>query len=143
MALQCFYSKDGILAKAPSITALFFPSWGGRRRLTTFYMFRLVFVVFFGPPNLRPSGTRREISPVIAWPSFMLAVFSAIGGFIGIEQAFAKQFSTEQVEGASHYYRSAFGLMAVLIGFAGAYALYFKTDKDPHPGKTRRAGRAR
>ncbi len=62
--------------------------------LTTFYMFRLVFVAFLGAPRSDAAGHAHESPPVMAWPLRILAVFSVIGGLIGVEQLYGKQFPT-------------------------------------------------
>lgn len=80
-----FYSKDLILWQAWSLAGgnpwLWAAGWGGAI-LTGLYIFRVVFLVFFGeartatPPDTRPSGLRITI------PLIVLAVFSLVGGWI-------------------------------------------------------------
>src|SRR5204862_242552 len=60
--------------------------------LTAFYMFRLILVVFFGSGKTEAAAHARESEPVMAWPLRFLAVFSLIGGFIGIDGVYAQQF---------------------------------------------------
>jgi NADH-quinone oxidoreductase subunit L len=115
--------------------------------LTTFYMFRLVFVVFYGAAKSDHAERAHETSPVMTWPLRILAVFSSIGGVIGIEQIFHGQFTGEAGEHAATFAQKLFspfthspiaatcGLLAVAIGFAVAYALYAKAATDPLPAK--------
>ena len=116
--------------------------------LTTFYMFRLVFVVFYGSIKSQHAGHAHESPGVMTWPLRVLAVLSIVGGFIGIEALYAKQFSVPSAEHAEHaasFAQQLFapfahapvaavsGLIAVVIGFVVAYALYAKADIDPLP----------
>lgn len=146
--LSGFFSKDALLAKAAEhhkyglfvlglVVAV----------LTAFYMFRLVFVVFFGAVKSEGAGHAHESPSVILWPLRFLAVFTVIGGFIGIEALYARFLSPEygRVEvGFGHELFGPFihaplaavlGLIAALLGIGGAYILYFKADKDPLPQK--------
>ena len=80
-----FYSKDLILWQAWSSTGgnpwLWAAGWGGAI-LTGLYIFRVVFLVFFGeartatPPETRRPGLRITI------PLVVLAAFSLVGGWI-------------------------------------------------------------
>ena len=93
-----FYSKDSILAQAAQHSLALFVLGAAVAALTTFYMFRLVFVAFLGAPKSEAAGHAHESPPVIAWPLRILAVFSVIGGLIGIEQLYRLQFPAEPAE---------------------------------------------
>jgi NADH-quinone oxidoreductase subunit L len=78
------------------------------------------------------------------WPLRILAVFSVIGGFIGIESVYSDQFEPALHAASSPFHAlfapfthaplAAFsGLLAVVLGFIGAWKLYFNADKDPLP----------
>jgi NADH-quinone oxidoreductase subunit L len=149
-----FYSKDGILAQAAEHSLPLFVLGVVVAALTTFYMFRLVFVAFLGAPKSDAAGHAHESPPVMAWPLRFLAVFSVIGGLIGIEQLYSKQFPTVGVEAEVPFLgqivapflhaplAAVSGLLAVLVGFAAAYALYAKATKDPLPEKLGALSRA-
>src|SRR5438094_34478 len=80
--LSGFYSKDSILAQAAD--AHHWPLFALGvlvAALTTFYMFRLAFVVFFGSTRSDRAGHAHESPGVMIWPLRILAVFSIIGGF--------------------------------------------------------------
>jgi NADH-quinone oxidoreductase subunit L len=142
-----FYSKDAILAVAADRHAY------GRFALglivailTTFYMFRLVFVVFGGQQKSEAAGHAHESAPVMVIPLRILAVFSVVGGIIGVENVFRLQFDTNAEAKMSlgqqlvapfvHAPVSALaGLVAVFVGFAGAYTFYRNAAKDPLPEK--------
>ncbi|HOX55529.1 MAG TPA: NADH-quinone oxidoreductase subunit L [Candidatus Paceibacterota bacterium] len=140
-----FYSKDSILAHAAQHSPVLFALGAVVAALTTFYMFRLVFVAFLGAPKSEAAGRAHESPPVMAWPLRILAVFSVIGGLIGVEQLYGRQFPGEHVEPSVSFAGKLFapfihaplaagsGLLAVLVGFAAAYALYAKAAKDPLP----------
>ena len=98
------------------------------------------------------AGHAHESPPVMLWPLRILAVFSVIGGFIGIEQLYGRQFAADADAAARPFcgqliapvrprarWRPSAGLLAVLVGFAAAWALYAKAAKDPLPGQAGRA----
>src|ERR1035441_970547 len=140
-----FYSKDGILAQAAEHKIPLFILGAVVAALTTFYMFRLVFVAFIGAPKSDAAGHAHESPPAMAWPLRVLAVFSVIAGLIGVEQLYGRQFPVEHVEQNVSFVRELFepfihaplaattGLLAVLVGFVAAYSLYAKATKDPLP----------
>ncbi len=98
--------------------------------LTTFYMFRLFFVVFLGKAKSDHVEHAHESPPVMAYPLIVLAVASVVGGFFGIAQFVAPQFSPTAAEGPIFAplepFRAApaaalLGLAAFAVGFAPAY----------------------
>src|SRR6185369_7007152 len=112
--------------------------------LTSFYMFRLVFVVFGASAKSDTAGHAHESAPVILFPLRLLAVFSVIGGVIGVESIYAAQFET--VAGLTLTQQliapfvespvaASLGLLAAALGFYAAFVLYSKADKDPLPEK--------
>jgi NADH-quinone oxidoreductase subunit L len=113
--LSGFFSKDAILAACASTSLpLLFILGVAVAALTTFYMFRLVFVAFFGErrtgvapvsdfnKTAQAGNERRQArrlstpheSPgvVMVWPLRILAVASIVGGVIGIEALFGGMF---------------------------------------------------
>ena len=78
---------------------------------------------------------------MITWPLVALAILSIVGGFMGIEQRYGSQLSIRAFEsGVFAQFHDAplaagLGLLAVLVGFAAAWAIYFKAAKDPLPEK--------
>jgi NADH-quinone oxidoreductase subunit L len=142
-----FFSKDGILALAYEHNKLLFGVGLFVAFLTTFYMFRLVFVVFYGSAKSKHADHAHESPGVMTWPLRILAVLSIIGGLIGIEALYGKQLSTEHAEHAAGFAQQLIapfqhaplaagsGLVVFFIGIAAAYALYAKADKDPLPEK--------
>jgi NADH-quinone oxidoreductase subunit L len=144
--LSGFFSKDSILAQTLEqhnyilfATAVFIAG------LTTFYIFRLFFVVFFGKEKSESVSHAHESPAVMTWPLIVLAVFSVIGGVIGIEGIYHHMFAGESehasfVQGIFAPFKHSLlaascGLAAVAVGLVGAFVLYAKVDKDPLPAK--------
>src|SRR5882724_799346 len=147
-----FFSKDSTLAQAlrhpnPLFKYGLFTLGVVVAALTAFYMFRLVFVVFQGDSKSEQAGHAHESPPVIAWPLRVLALFSTIGGVIGIETLYIRQFSPEEPLPTLAWWQQlalpfshapwavAFGLFAAVVGFGAAYTLYFNAAVDPLPAK--------
>ena len=112
--------------------------------LTTFYMFRLVLVVFGQSTRSESAGHAHESPPVILMPLRLLAIFSVIGGFIGIENVYGAQFEggpaltpMQQLVApfAASPVAALLGLVAVGFGFFAAYWLYARAASDPLPAK--------
>jgi hypothetical protein len=81
-----FYSKDSILAAAESRPVLFGPGRRWSLLLTTFYMFRLVFVALRENPRAMPADHAHESPSVMLWPlRFFLPSPRCLAGFWGID----------------------------------------------------------
>ena len=145
--LSGFFSKDSILAQAlAEHNYLLFANGVFIAALTTFYTFRLFFVVFFGKEKSEAASHAHESPAVITLPLIVLAVFSVIGGLIGIEGLYSHTFSGE-AEHASGFAAMLFepfqhsplaatlGLLAFVIGFIAAWSLYAKAETDPLPAR--------
>jgi len=143
--LSGFYSKDSILARALEVHSfLLFAVGVFVAGLTTFYMFRLLFVVFGGAEKSEAARQAHESPAVMTWPLIVLAVFSLIGGLIGIEGIYRYTFPEEGEKAAGFAsalfapfthspVASSLGLLAVLLGFLAAWALYPQAATDPLP----------
>jgi len=66
---------------------------GARRGITAFYMFRLVFLTFFGESRMDPEVEKHahESPWTMTAPLTILAVLSVAGGWIGIPAVWARQ----------------------------------------------------
>jgi NADH-quinone oxidoreductase subunit L len=145
--LSGFFSKDAILAAAKHESLPLYLLGTAVAALTTFYMFRLVFVAFLGNERTHEAGHAHESPWVMIWPLRILATASIIGGVVGIEQLYGKALApgeTEELHGFLTQLLYPFahapgvalgGLAAVAVGFLAAYALYAKAKEDPLPGK--------
>jgi len=164
--LAGFFSKDEILWQAFSnphhgdANMLLWGAGAVAAGLTAFYMFRLVFMTFFGETRLSDKAWHHlhECPIVITLPLIVLAVLSIFGGYLGVpevlghalggipnlwegymEPVFA--YSTEYMKhngahGEAHSVAMEWGLMGVSVliacgGIALAYALYIVAPKAP------------
>ena len=140
-----FYSKDAILAQALAQKSyLLFGVGVFVAALTTFYTFRLFFVVFFGKEKSKAASHALESPLVMTLPLIALAVFSFAGGFIGIANNYGSQFTADHetlslaqqaVEPFKNVFPMACGLGAVAVGLFLAFSLYKNADTDPLPAK--------
>jgi NADH-quinone oxidoreductase subunit L len=97
--LSGFYSKDEILWRAfssPHGSWIFWAVGVGTAGLTSFYMFRLWFLTFFGerrepiaqPGTAVPHGHEVHESPwIMLAPLVILAVLAVVGGYVGVPHA--------------------------------------------------------
>src|SRR3954470_12163270 len=102
--LSGFFSKDQILAAAesgPRHNVFLFIIAAFVAMLTSFYMFRLWFVAFGGTPRSESADHALESPSVMLWPLRILALFSVVGGVIGIN-AYAGRFYAPAGQGEEH-----------------------------------------
>lgn len=87
-----FFSKDAILLSVFENNSLLFGIALFGALLTPFYMFRLLFITFFG--SFRGTAAQKdhlhESPATITMPLIVLAIFSVVGGFVGIPEIFVK-----------------------------------------------------
>ncbi len=101
--------------------------------LTTFYMFRLVFVAFLGPQKSDASWHAHESSKVMTLPLLVLAVPAALAGFWGIERIYGRQLVEAHASNPLLAMVASFG--AILFGLFFAWGLYHNATSDPLPDK--------
>ena len=140
-----FYSKDSIFAQALlQKNYLLFGIAVFVAALTAFYTFRLFFVVFFGKEKSKAASHAHESPLVMTLPLVVLAVFAAIGGFIGIVNNYGSEFITDHetlsvvqqfLEPLHNLVPMLFGLAAGVGGILLAYSLYNNVITDPLPAK--------
>ncbi len=140
-----FYSKDSILGQAiAQHNYLLFGVGLFVALLTTFYIFRLFFVVFSGKEKSDLPSHAHESPLVMTVPLIALAVFAFIGGLIGVEGVYDRIFQGAPPESAGFGTKlfapfinapvaAWLGILAFLTGLGCAYALYAKADRDPLP----------
>ncbi|MGA2003782.1 MAG: NADH-quinone oxidoreductase subunit L [Terriglobales bacterium] len=160
--LAGFFSKDEILWKAYSSE---YGSWVFwllgviTAFITSFYMFRLWFMTFFGdyrgapPPDSHghkadahghDHGEPHESPWVMLGPLAILAILSVVGGWVGIggrfEHFLAPVFQSggdlaketaETASKATEYILMAVSVAAALLGFLLAWTLYINRPKLP------------
>jgi NADH-quinone oxidoreductase subunit L len=140
-----FYSKDSILAQAlEEKNYLLFSVAVLVAAMTVFYTFRLFFVVFLGKEKSDHAKHAHESPLVMTLPLLVLAVFSLVGGFIGITNNFGSQFGAEHasltlMEQFVHPFHDVFpmacGLGAAALGFFLALSFYKNVTSDPLPAR--------
>jgi NADH-quinone oxidoreductase subunit L len=152
--LSGFFSKDEILWKAFSSEHGHIALWAVgtlAAGVTAFYMFRLVFLTFFGASRMEPQVEKHvhESPWSMTVPLMLLAVFSVVGGWIGIPEVLgghnvfeawlAPVFGRGAAgahEAAHHPVTLELGLMAgsvavALCGIGLAYYLYRVRPEKP------------
>jgi NADH-quinone oxidoreductase subunit L len=145
--LSGFFSKDSILAQAVARhNYLLFAVGVFVAGLTTFYTFRLFCVVFLGKEKSEAARHAHESPAVMTLPLVVLAVFSIIGGLLGLEGIYRYNFPAE-TETSAGFAAALFapfahsplaaclGLLAFAIGIVAAWSLYAHATTDPLPAK--------
>ena len=85
--LSGFFSKDEILASAFASRHYFVWALGLLGAgMTAFYMFRLIFLTFFGKERFSPETAHHlhESPPIMIRPLQVLALLSIVGGYVGL-----------------------------------------------------------
>ncbi len=123
-----YFSKDLIIAwavdKQPILGWLSVFAAG----LTSFYMFRLFFVVFFGKPKSDHAKHAHESPAVMIIPLLLLSIPAVIGGYGFIEHPFFPHIEhPHEVPEILHIALLAMFLGGLVLGFL----LYRNADKDP------------
>jgi NADH-quinone oxidoreductase subunit L len=142
--LAGFFSKDEILwfafASSSGGSPLLWLAASGTALLTSFYMFRLLWLTFFGRSRMDPKTEHHVHESPLSMTSVLavLALLSAIGGFVSIPHFLEPQLALPAVPEALHRYEMPLVVIAVALGLAGlAGAAYF------FGGKAERAERVR
>lgn len=141
--LSGFYSKDEILYSAYKGNQILFAIGVLVAALTTFYMVRLMLVVFYGKPRTDAAEQAKESPSLMTAPLVFLAIPSVIAGLWGMGGFFDSFFDPEHAHESLPFYSIVFqpfqhapmaafaGLGAVLFGFVSCFELYRKADTDP------------
>jgi NADH-quinone oxidoreductase subunit L len=141
--LSGFYSKDEVLGNAVQQNPVLFGIAALVAVLTTFYMFRLVFVVFYGAEKSGEASHAHESPSVMVFPLVLLAIPTLFAGFFGIDYYIANGgqevseshglFSQLLAPFTHAPLGAVFGLGAVLFGFCAAWGIYYGRSRDPLP----------
>ena len=149
-----FFSKDEILQAArtgPYANSVIYVLGVLTAGLTALYMFRLLFMTFYGAPRFDPKKTHVHESPrVMLAPLAVLALLSLAGGWwaaphlVGgvnyfdnfVKPVFASgetSSSTEPYTGSGQLIASVFGppVLAAFVGFLLAWWLYIRRPEAP------------
>jgi len=104
--------------------------------MTAFYMFRLIFLTFFGEPRDHHSFDHAHESPgVMTWPLIVLAVLSVCAGWVAIPWL-AHGYSSFAFHGEPHHAEVHISVMLIstlvaLSGIGLAYLMYIKRSISP------------
>ncbi len=147
--LSGFFSKDAILTSAFANGNYLVWALGiATVVLTAFYMFRLIFLTFFGQERLDPKVKKHlhESPPVMTIPLQILAFFSIVAGYVGLPLVFGKNLNlfghflepVIKVPHEAHLSLSTewllilFSVAVALFGIYLAYIFYIKKPQTPH-----------
>ncbi|MFC4995408.1 NADH-quinone oxidoreductase subunit L [Rubritalea tangerina] len=123
-----FFSKEAILHAAHDkpffyYLALFVAT------LTTFYMFRLIFIAFFGDAKDEHASHAKEVPLIMAVPLVILGLMSLLSPFLAKLIPSSAQFTPET--GFHMNLTTGLSIGAFIIGLALAFALYKGKSNDP------------
>ena len=152
--LSGFFSKDEILWRTfsnPQGNIVLYGIGVVVAGMTAFYMFRMLFMTFFGESRVDPHVNVHESPKAMTIPLIVLAVGAVFAGYVGLpvwiaetntfEQFLEPVFEPLPFEAAaaggavsevveySHAFEAAMAAFSVLIAFIGffvAYSMYFK-----------------
>ncbi len=107
-----FFSKDEILAHTYTYSPVFYIIGIATAMLTSFYMFRLMYLTFWGSFRGTPhQESHLHESPAnMTIPLIVLAILSSIGGFIGVPEALGGHHELE------HFLKPIFGRLTEAPG---------------------------
>jgi NADH-quinone oxidoreductase subunit L len=147
-----FFSKDEILNEAQRVSPVLWGLGVLTAGLTSFYMFRLLFLTFFGKPQYNEHKVHVHESPKsMTVPLIVLAILSVCGGWMAAPalmgganhfKDFLAPVLTTTAEPAAAAAESSGGgeilqaligapVIAGLLGFLLAWWLYIKSPKTP------------
>jgi NADH-quinone oxidoreductase subunit L len=147
--LSGFFSKDAILTHAYAQGQYFIWALGLMGAvLTAFYMFRLVFLTFFGQERLDPHAKEHlhESPRVMTVPLVVLAFFSIVAGYVGLPVVLGKKanlFSRfldpvihpgheAHLNISAEWLLILISVAVALCGIYIAYVFYLKSPRTPH-----------
>ncbi len=147
--LSGFFSKDAILTHAFAQGQYFIWALGIMGAvLTAFYMFRLIFMTFYGEERLDPHAKEHlhESPPVMTVPLAVLAFFSIVAGYVGLPVVLGEKANLfnrflEPVIHPGHEAHLSLNtewlliLVSVAVALCGiyiAYVFYLKSPQTPH-----------
>lgn len=118
-----FFSKEAILEAALHKNPVFFWIGAGVALLTTFYMMRVIFVVFFGKSRSHCSEQAKEVGGFMLFPLIVLAIPAIISGygFIADKLVPFNGFVTESFHMGIPFYVS---MVSLVLGILLAAVFY-------------------
>lgn len=101
-----FFSKDEILwlsFASMKGTKVLWALGAGTAVMTAFYMSRLFFLTFMGKPRTEAAGHAHESPFVMTGPLWVLAILSALGGFMGVPAVISEVFGAHDANWLAHW----------------------------------------
>lgn len=158
-----FFSKDEILAHAFEHNRLLWGIGVLSSAMTSFYMFRLLFLTFFGNFRGTPEQARHlhESPASMTIPLVILAILAALGGFIGVPEALGgthqlaefmsplfdaargvnpEAFAATTLSHSEEYILMSISVAIALIAAVVAYTMYISRNVVPAPESQARTG---
>ena len=145
-----FFSKDEILGHAFGSNKLFWALGVIGSMMTAFYMFRLLFLTFYGTYRGDEHKVHAHESPkVMTIPLIILAILSTIGGFVGVPESLggsfqigkfldpvfhdaqAKMMMTESSSGISEITLMCITVAVVILSILLAWYMYMSRKQVP------------
>jgi NADH-quinone oxidoreductase subunit L len=140
-----FFSKDEILAHVYEQNKVMWAIAVFTAFLTAFYMFRMIFLTFYGTYRGTHHAEEKihESPKVITFPLIVLAILSALGGFIGVPESLGGhhwlsqwllpvvQHPTEGPDHATEYVLMIVSVVGALVAITIAYMRYNKRGSVP------------
>jgi NADH-quinone oxidoreductase subunit L len=136
--LAGFFSKDEILASAFSARPAVFAVLLLSAFLTSFYMGRQVFLVFFGRPRSQAAEHARENPPLITVPLLALAFLSVFGGLLNLPGVYTLEHWLESSLGGNLAVKfstpvALASLLLALLGLGLAWWVYGQRQTQVQP----------
>jgi NADH-quinone oxidoreductase subunit L len=129
--LAGFFSKDEILwlalASGRGGSPLLYTVVAGTALITAFYMFRLLWLTFFGAPRMSAEVDHHvhESPPSMTGVLLVLAVLSAIGGFVSIPHYLAATLPVPEVVPELEHLETPLMFVSVTLALAGLIGAAF------------------
>ena len=147
--LSGFFSKDAILSSAFAEQRYVIWALGvAAAVLTAFYMFRLIFLTFYGDLRLAPEKRKHlhESPPIMTVPLAILAFLAIFAGYLGLPAVLGEKANVlgrflktvlpavhKRAAGPwSEWVIMAISTGAAALGIAGAYLFYMARTALPH-----------
>jgi NADH-quinone oxidoreductase subunit L len=138
-----FFSKDEILWEVLQKSPILWSIGATGALLTAFYMFRAVFLTFYGESRIDHSVHPHESPPIMTTPLIILAILSVIGGWVGLplieggnrfKEFLSPVIHAEEVVHHAPGFEVTMMLVSMgiaIIGIIIAYNFYLKNPKLP------------
>ena len=123
--LAGFFSKDEILwfafGSSRGGSGLLYATMATTALMTSFYMFRLVWLTFFGRSRVAPGAEHHIHESPLSMTSVLvvLAILSAIGGFLSIPHFLEPQLPLPGIVPALEHYETPLLVVSILLALAG------------------------